>query len=119
MALLERSKAILQPSSCFYVFFLYFCFSLYKNFISLHFLECFLLVLLKLNALYHVQSESLPGLVSAVYSDDNSLQLEGTTQFRKLLSIGNCVRRNASRRLICLSELDLLLLNHVYLMFSL
>ncbi|KAJ4750054.1 Importin subunit alpha [Rhynchospora pubera] len=31
--------------------------------------------------------ESLPGMVSAVYSDDNSLQLEGTTQFRKLLSI--------------------------------
>ncbi|KAJ1687667.1 hypothetical protein LUZ63_019057 [Rhynchospora breviuscula] len=31
--------------------------------------------------------ESLPDMVSAVYSDDNSLQLEGTTQFRKLLSI--------------------------------
>jgi importin subunit alpha-6/7 len=27
-------------------------------------------------------------MVSGVYSDDNSLQLEATTQFRKLLSIG-------------------------------
>nr|CAB3476719.1 unnamed protein product [Digitaria exilis] len=31
--------------------------------------------------------ESLPAMVSGVYSDDNSLQLEATTQFRKLLSI--------------------------------
>jgi importin subunit alpha-6/7 len=46
-----------------------------------------------------VQFESLPGLVTAVYSDDNSLQLEGTTQFRMLLSIGNCFRRNATRLL--------------------
>jgi hypothetical protein len=27
-------------------------------------------------------------MVSGVYSDDNTLQLEATTQFRKLLSIG-------------------------------
>jgi hypothetical protein len=27
-------------------------------------------------------------MVSGVYSDDNNLQLEATTQFRKLLSIG-------------------------------
>ena len=27
-------------------------------------------------------------MVSGVYSDDNSLQLDATTQFRKLLSIG-------------------------------
>ncbi|XP_078439266.1 importin subunit alpha-1a-like [Wolffia australiana] len=31
--------------------------------------------------------ESLPGMVAGVYSDDNSMQLEATTQFRKLLSI--------------------------------
>ncbi|XP_072993939.1 importin subunit alpha-1b-like [Typha latifolia] len=31
--------------------------------------------------------ESLPMMVSGVYSDDNTLQLEATTQFRKLLSI--------------------------------
>ncbi|CAO2193120.1 unnamed protein product [Urochloa humidicola] len=31
--------------------------------------------------------ESLPAMVSGVYSDDNNLQLEATTQFRKLLSI--------------------------------
>uniref|UniRef100_A0A0D6R6I4 Importin subunit alpha n=1 Tax=Araucaria cunninghamii TaxID=56994 RepID=A0A0D6R6I4_ARACU len=34
--------------------------------------------------------ESLPAMVSAVYSDDPSLQLEATTQFRKLLSIERC-----------------------------
>ncbi|XP_062207331.1 importin subunit alpha-1a-like [Phragmites australis] len=31
--------------------------------------------------------ESLPAMVSGVYSDENNLQLEATTQFRKLLSI--------------------------------
>uniref|UniRef100_A0A0D9UZ59 Importin subunit alpha n=1 Tax=Leersia perrieri TaxID=77586 RepID=A0A0D9UZ59_9ORYZ len=31
--------------------------------------------------------ESLPAMIGGVYSDDNSLQLEATTQFRKLLSI--------------------------------
>ncbi|KAK1280066.1 Importin subunit alpha-1 [Acorus gramineus] len=31
--------------------------------------------------------ESLPAMVKGVYSDDNALQLEATTQFRKLLSI--------------------------------
>ncbi|XP_029129307.1 importin subunit alpha-1a isoform X1 [Cajanus cajan] len=31
--------------------------------------------------------ESLPAMVTGVWSDDNSLQLEATTQFRKLLSI--------------------------------
>ncbi|KAG0537105.1 hypothetical protein BDA96_03G119600 [Sorghum bicolor] len=31
--------------------------------------------------------ESLPAMVSGVYSDDNNLQLDATTQFRKLLSI--------------------------------
>ncbi|RWW79911.1 hypothetical protein BHE74_00011772 [Ensete ventricosum] len=32
--------------------------------------------------------ESLPAMVAGVYSDDSILQLEATTQFRKLLSIG-------------------------------
>ena len=32
--------------------------------------------------------ESLPGMVAAIYSDDPATQLESTTQFRKLLSIG-------------------------------
>jgi len=36
------------------------------------------------------QLESLPAMVAGVWSDDNSQQLEATTQFRKLLSIGNC-----------------------------
>ncbi|KAI5010019.1 hypothetical protein ZWY2020_012156 [Hordeum vulgare] len=31
--------------------------------------------------------ESLPAMVGGVYSEDNNLQLEATTQFRKLLSI--------------------------------
>ena len=34
------------------------------------------------------QLESLPAMVSGVYSDDNNLRLEATTLFRKLLSIG-------------------------------
>ncbi|MED6167181.1 hypothetical protein PIB30_000433 [Stylosanthes scabra] len=34
--------------------------------------------------------EHLPTMVAGVYSDDNSLQLEATTQFRKLLSIERC-----------------------------
>lgn len=29
-------------------------------------------------------------MVAGVWSDDNSLQLEATMQFRKLLSIGKC-----------------------------
>ena len=37
-----------------------------------------------------LQLESLPAMVAGVWSDDNSIQLEATTQFRKLLSIGNC-----------------------------
>ncbi|RRT61752.1 hypothetical protein B296_00030203 [Ensete ventricosum] len=32
--------------------------------------------------------ESLPAMVAGVYSDESTLQLEATTQFRKLLSIG-------------------------------
>ncbi|KAL5069569.1 hypothetical protein RYX36_020456 [Vicia faba] len=32
--------------------------------------------------------ESLPFMVADVWSDDNNLNLESTTQFRKLLSIG-------------------------------
>ena len=35
-----------------------------------------------------VQLEGLPALVQAVLSNDPNVQLEATTQFRKLLSIG-------------------------------
>ncbi len=35
-----------------------------------------------------VQLESLPSMVAGVWSTDSNLQLEATTQFRKLLSIG-------------------------------
>lgn len=35
------------------------------------------------------QLESLPALIDGVWSDDGPRQLESTTQFRKLLSIGN------------------------------
>jgi len=34
------------------------------------------------------QLESLPAMVAAIYSDEPATQLEATTQFRKLLSIG-------------------------------
>jgi hypothetical protein len=34
------------------------------------------------------QLEGLPAMVQAVRSDDPAVQLEATTQFRKLLSIG-------------------------------
>jgi hypothetical protein len=37
-----------------------------------------------------LQLESLPAMVAGVWSDDNTQQLEATTQFRKLLSIGKC-----------------------------
>ncbi|KAJ0687595.1 putative importin-alpha, importin-beta-binding domain, armadillo-like helical [Helianthus annuus] len=37
--------------------------------------------------LFIVLLESLPSMVAGVYSNDNNLQLEATTQFRKLLSI--------------------------------
>lgn len=35
-----------------------------------------------------MQLESLPAMIAGIWSDDNNLQLEATTQFRKLLSIG-------------------------------
>lgn len=35
-----------------------------------------------------LQLESLPNMVAGVCSEDNQMQLEATTQFRKLLSIG-------------------------------
>ena len=35
-----------------------------------------------------LQLESLPSMVAGVWSEDGNLQLESTTQFRKLLSIG-------------------------------
>jgi len=36
-----------------------------------------------------LQIDSLPQMVAGVYSDDGNAQLEATTQFRKLLSIGS------------------------------
>jgi hypothetical protein len=48
-----------------------------------------------------VQLEGLPALVQAVLSNDPNVQLEATTQFRKLLSIGEirilCVAVSGSR----------------------
>lgn len=38
----------------------------------------------------HLQLESLPGMVQGVYSEDPAVQLDATTSFRKLLSIGVC-----------------------------
>ena len=35
-----------------------------------------------------VQLESLPAMVAGVWSNETNVQLEATTQFRKLLSIG-------------------------------
>lgn len=35
-----------------------------------------------------LQLESLPAMVAGVWSDDRNVQLDATTQFRKLLSIG-------------------------------
>ena len=40
------------------------------------------------NAFDLVQLESLPVMVEGVWSEDPQAQLEATTQFRKLLSIG-------------------------------
>ena len=42
--------------------------------------------------LFLQQLESLPAMVAGVYSDDPATQLEATTQFRKLLSIGTSSR---------------------------
>ena len=38
-----------------------------------------------------VQLESLPAMVAGVWSSETNLQLEATTQFRKLLSIGKAM----------------------------
>ncbi|KAL5996268.1 hypothetical protein ACLOJK_026342 [Asimina triloba] len=40
------------------------------------------------NSVVERRLESLPAMVAGVWSEDSSLQLEATTQFRKLLSIG-------------------------------
>lgn len=41
-----------------------------------------------------LQLEHLPSMVTGVWSDDHNLQLESTTLFRKLLSIGLCLFYN-------------------------
>lgn len=38
---------------------------------------------------FGLQLENLPAMVAGVWTEDGNLQLEATTQFRKLLSIGN------------------------------
>lgn len=38
--------------------------------------------------LFILQLEFLPSMVAGVWTDESHLQLEATTQFRKLLSIG-------------------------------
>ena len=43
-----------------------------------------------------LQLESLPAMVQGVWSEDNQAQLEATTQFRKLLSIGGCCSRQGA-----------------------
>lgn len=48
-----------------------------------------LVVSLHLREHFHLlKLESLPAMVAGVWSDDSNMQLEATTQFRKLLSIG-------------------------------
>lgn len=44
--------------------------------------------------MFSEQLESIPAMVQGVWSDDSALQLEATTQFRKLLSIGRGAGRN-------------------------
>lgn len=48
------------------------------------------LTVIKLNAYFFLlqQLESIPLMVQGVWSEDPASQLEATTQFRKLLSIG-------------------------------
>lgn len=43
-------------------------------------------------------------MVAAIYSDDPASQLEATTQFRKLLSIGVLMSRLAILLLLCCRE---------------
>lgn len=50
-----------------------------------HFWISYLLILFE----SYAQLESLPAMVAGVSSSDSNLQLEATTQFRKLLSIGS------------------------------
>ena len=47
-----------------------------------------LLLLLVTYVVQFLQLESLPAMVAGMWSDDATLQLEATMQFRKLLSIG-------------------------------
>ena len=61
-----------------------------------------------LNACYPLQLESLPLMVQGVWSQSPEQQLEATTQFRKLLSIGESlwsICLQWSRRMISCAEM--------------
>jgi len=55
-------------------------------------------------SLFMQQLESLPAMVAGVYSDDPATQLEATTQFRKLLSIGMVLLLYGTYSWICISS---------------
>jgi hypothetical protein len=52
-----------------------------------------------------LQLESLPAMVQGVWSEDPQAQLDATTQFRKLLSIGECICWFVISTLVCLGQL--------------
>lgn len=49
-----------------------------------------------------LQLDSLPAMVQGVWSDDQNQQIEATTQFRKLLSIGKNLRARMETLSLCL-----------------
>lgn len=57
-----------------------------------------------------MQLESLPSMVAGVWSDDSNMQLEATTQFRKLLSIGRVVN-------LCLVPVTFLCVRLTYILY--
>lgn len=56
-----------------------------------------------------LQLESIPAMVQGVWSEDPNSQLESTTQFRKLLSIGMAAVTNNILRGISLDVIDCLI----------
>lgn len=63
------------------------------------------------------QLESLPVMVQGVWSDDPSSQLEATTQFRKLLSIG--MYRTYIQTMLFMKQCTCLILTRLYLFSTL